>query len=137
MCIRQRQNAEEEEVLQGKLTPGETPVQLQGDGGKAENRTAMPGRLKAGLEAISGMDLSGIRVHTNSTKPAQLNAFAYTQGQDIHVGPGQEKHLAHEGWHVVQQMQGRVKPSILAKGVSVNDDVGLEREADVMEGSLI
>jgi hypothetical protein len=100
--------------------------------GEAANRAAMSGRLQAGLEALSGMDLSGIRVHTNATKPAQLHALAYTQGQDIYVGPGQEQHLPHEGWHAVQQMQGRVKPTMQAKGVSINDDASLEREADVM-----
>lgn len=35
----------------------------------------------------------------------------YSQGTDIHIGPGQEKHLPHEAWHVVQQKQGRVKPT--------------------------
>ena len=48
------------------------------------------------------------------------------------MGPGQEKHLPHEGWHVVQQMQGRVKRTMQMKGVSINDDAGLEKEADVM-----
>jgi hypothetical protein len=32
----------------------------------------------------------------------------------------------------VQQKQGRVKPTIQARGVTINDDEGLEREADVM-----
>ena len=32
----------------------------------------------------------------------------------------------------MQQMQGRVKPTIQAKGKSINDDAALEREADVM-----
>ncbi|MEM7041075.1 MAG: DUF4157 domain-containing protein [Bacteroidota bacterium] len=36
-------------------------------------------------------------------------AHAYDQGTDIHIGPGQEKHLPHEAWHVVQQKQGRVR----------------------------
>ena len=54
------------------------------------------------------MSMDAVRVHYNSTKPAQLNAHAYTQGTDIHVASGQERHLPHEGWHVVQQMQGRV-----------------------------
>ena len=49
----------------------------------------MPDPLKGGLEQLLGIDLSGVRVHQNSAKPAQLNALAYTQGQDIHVGPGQ------------------------------------------------
>ncbi|MCP4366860.1 MAG: DUF4157 domain-containing protein [Deltaproteobacteria bacterium] len=127
----QRQTEEEEEeVVQGKFTPSETPAQLQGEGGGVENRTGMPNSLRTGLETLSGMDLSGIRVHSNSSKPAQLNALAYTQGQDIHVGPGQEKHLPHEGWHAVQQMQGRVKPTMQVKGVSINDEKGLEAEAD-------
>ncbi len=116
---------EEEPVLQGKFDPSDAPAQ-------AANRTGMPGPLKAGLEALSGMDLSGVRVHHNSSKPAQVDALAYTQGQNIHLGPGQEKHLPHEGWHAVQQMQGRVIPTMHAKGVSLNDDADLEREADVM-----
>ncbi|MFC1603742.1 DUF4157 domain-containing protein [Planctomycetota bacterium] len=129
---RQPDEEEEEEVLQGIFTTSETPAQLQDDVGEAENCNGMPRPLKAGLEALSGMDLSGIRVHTNSSKPAQLNALAYTQGQDIHVAPGQEKHLPHESWHAVQQMQGRVKPTMQTQGVSINDDAGLERESDVM-----
>jgi hypothetical protein len=96
------------------------------------NHTGLPDGLKAGIEALSGMDMSTVRVHGNSAKPAQLNALAYAQGDDIHVGPGQERHLPHEAWHVVQQRQGRVRPTLQAKGVSINDDAGLEREADVM-----
>ena len=127
----QRQGVEDEELVQGKFATRETPTQRQGvkDG---VNRTGMPDSLKGGLEQLSGFDLSGVRVHRNSGKPAQLNALAYAQGQDIHLGPGQEKHLPHEGWHAVQQMQGRVKPTLQAKGVAINDDAGLEKEADVM-----
>ena len=98
----------------------------------APNRTGLPDRLKAGIEALSGMDLSDVRAHANSPKPAQLNAQAYAQGDEIHLAPGQDRHLAHEAWHVVQQRQGRVRPTAQAKGVSINDDQGLEHEADVM-----
>ena len=99
----------------------------------AENRSGMPDRFSAGLEQLSGLDLSGVRVHYNSAKPAQLNALAYTQGRTIEVGRGQERHLPHEGWHAVQQMQGRVRPTRQPKGVGINnDDASLEREADVM-----
>ena len=77
--------------------------------------------------------MDDVNVHFNSSQPAQLTALAYTQGSDIHVAPGQERHLPHEAWHVVQQAQGRVKPTMQMKdGVPVNDDEGLEREADVM-----
>jgi len=99
----------------------------------APNRTGMPDNLKAGVEAMSGMSLDHVRVHRNSAKPAQLNAHAYAQGSDIHLAPGQEKHLPHEAWHVVQQAQGRVRPTMQMKaGVPINDDGGLEHEADVM-----
>ena len=46
-----------------------------------------------------------------SDQPDETEGNAYAQGTDIHIGPGQEKHLPHEAWHVVQQKQGRVKPT--------------------------
>ncbi|MDB5801250.1 MAG: hypothetical protein JWL63_2189 [Rhodocyclales bacterium] len=94
--------------------------------------TGLPDTLKAGVEALSGLDMSDVRVHYNSLKPVQLNSESYALGNDIHIAPGQEKHLAHEAWHVVQQKQGRVKPAVQAGGVAITDDPGLEREADVM-----
>ncbi|HEX6901169.1 MAG TPA: DUF4157 domain-containing protein [Thermoanaerobaculia bacterium] len=98
----------------------------------APNTTGMSDELKTGLEGLSGMDLSGVRVHYNSPEPAQLQAHAFTQGQDIHVAPGQERHVPHEGWHVVQQMQGRVQPTTQVGGTDVNDSPALETEADAM-----
>jgi hypothetical protein len=92
----------------------------------------LPAQLKSGMEALSGMDLSDVRVHTNSSKPAQLNALAHAQGNHIHLGPGQERHLPHEAWHVVQQRQGRVAPTTAMGGTQVNDDPRLEAEADRM-----
>ena len=97
------------------------------------NTTGLPDGLKSGIEALSGISMDGVNVDYNSSQPAQLNALAYAQGRDIHVAPGQERHLPHEAWHVVQQAQGRVKPTMQMKdGVPVNDDKGLEHEADVM-----
>jgi hypothetical protein len=96
------------------------------------NQTGMPASLKTGIESLSGMDMSDVRVHRNSSQPAQLNALAYAQGNDIHLGPGQEQHLPHEAWHVVQQRQGRVHATMQMAGVGVNDDLGLESEADAM-----
>jgi len=100
---------------------------------RKENNTGLPDNLKTGMENLSGISLDDVKVHRNSDKPAQLQAHAYAQGTDIHLGAGQEKHLPHEAWHVVQQKQGRVKPTMQLKGkVNVNDNSGLEREADVM-----
>jgi hypothetical protein len=93
----------------------------------------LPGNLKSGIEHLSGIDVSDVKVHYNSSQPAQLHAHAYTQGNQIHVAPGQEKHLSHETWHVVQQKQGRVKPTFQMKGkVNVNNNAGLKKEVGVM-----
>lgn len=100
---------------------------------QTKSQTNLPDNLKSGVENLSGVSMDDVKVHYNSDKPAQLQAHAYAQGTDIHVAPGQEKHLPHEAWHVVQQKQGRVKPTKqLKEKVAINDDDGLEREADVM-----
>ncbi len=96
------------------------------------NKTGLPDQLKSGVENLSGFSLDDVKVHRNSDKPAQLQAHAYAQGTDIHLGPGQEKHLPHEAWHVVQQKQGRVQPTTQLKAFNINDDAGLEKEADMM-----
>lgn len=120
-AIMQKASDEEEETQQHK------PIQAK------KNQTGMPDQLKTGIEDLSGLSLDPVRVHYNSSAPAQLNALAYAQGHDIHVGPGQEQHLPHEAWHVVQQMQGRVQPTTQSsEGVSINDNPNLEQEADHM-----
>ena len=111
------EHASEEEILQGKFV-GETPTQLAEapEPVAKPNNTGLPDQLKAGIESLSGMSMDHVRVHYNSDKPAQLQAHAYAQGSEIHIGPGQEKHLAHEAWHVVQQAQGRVRATRQMKG---------------------
>lgn len=111
----------EDEELQGKF---KDPVQRRENG--------LPPAMANGMEQMSGVSLDGVQVHRNSPKPAQLNAHAYAQGNQIHLASGQDQHLGHEAWHVVQQRQGRVKPTVQLSGIGVNDDAGLEREADVM-----
>jgi hypothetical protein len=106
-----------------------SPIPIQ----RKSNQTGLPDNLKSGIENLSGFAMDDVKVHYNSSKPAQLQAHAYAQGTHIHLAPGQEKHLGHEAWHVVQQKQGRVKPTRQHKSkVSINDDAGLEKEADVM-----
>lgn len=96
---------------------------------KDANRTGMPDRLKSGLENLSGLDMSDVKVYRNSSKPKQLDALAYTQGNDIYLGPGQEQHLPHEAWHVVQQKQGRVEATGKIGKDTVNENASLEKEA--------
>ena len=120
---RMGEDVEDEESLQGKF--GATMQQKT-------NETGLPDNLKAGVESLSGSSLDDVRVHYNSSQPATVQALAYTQGMDIHVASGQEQHLPHEAWHVVQQMAGRVEPTTEVGGMPVNDDAGLEYEADIM-----
>ncbi|MBX3639906.1 MAG: DUF4157 domain-containing protein [Nitrosomonas sp.] len=145
------QRMEEDKLIQGKFEttqhiedknehPQDNPGTPQRKTGLAEkqNNTGLPDNLKQGIEQLSGLSMDHINVHYNSSRPAQLNAHAYAQGTEIHLAPGQEQHLPHEAWHIVQQVQGRVKPTMQMKnGVSVNDDEGLEHEADVMGARAI
>jgi hypothetical protein len=120
-------------TIQRSIEEEEAPLRERAPAtSRPANRTGLPDRLKTGVESLSGLSMDDVRVHYNSSKPAELQARAYTQGSDIHLGPDEEEHLPHEAWHVVQQKQGRVKPTIQAKGLPVNDEHGLENEADVM-----
>lgn len=133
---------DQQDVQSDSASDSDTPSQLKHTGLPADgsptqptptsNHTGLPDQLKSGIESLSGLSMDTVRVHYNSAKPAQLQAHAYAQGHSIHVAPGQEKHLPHEAWHVVQQMQGRVPATMQAKGIAINDDASLEGEATLM-----
>ncbi|WP_459186998.1 DUF4157 domain-containing protein [Parabacteroides sp. APC149_11_2_Y6] len=133
----QHKTTDEDEFLQGKfestLTAEQAPIQRE----KKTNNTGLPDSLKTGIENISGYSMDDVKVHFNSDKPAKLQALAYTQGANIHVAPGQEKHLSHEAWHMVQQNQGCVQSTMQLKGVNEKDNEGLVREADMMRSKAI
>jgi hypothetical protein len=129
----QRTESNNSVVVQGKATANESE-KFAPKSVANPNKTGLPDQIKSGIESLSGMSMDHVKVHYNSSQPAQLNALAYAQGADIHLAPGQEQHLPHESWHVVQQAQGRVRPTFQTKGTTINDDPALEREADVMGG---
>lgn len=117
------------EAKQKPVQAKQQPVVRSNAGGTQ----GLPEPMKNNMEAMGGVDLSDVKVHHNSSQPEQVGALAYAQGNDIHLGPGQEKHLGHEAWHTVQQKQGRVKPTRMYKrSTPVNDEAHLEREADTM-----
>ena len=141
MKTAQLQSDEEEDTLQGKFEPTVQRVEDDAEGVQMKsdtvcqqkpNNTGLPDNLKAGVESLSGFSMDDVKVHYNSSQPATVQALAYTQGTDIHVAPGQERHLPHEAWHVAQQLAGRVEPTTEVGGMPVNDNTGLEHEADVM-----
>ncbi len=93
----------------------------------------LPEELIDGIKNLSGISLDDVKVHYNSSKPAELDAHAFAQGNNIFLASGQEKHLAHEAWHIVQQKQGRVKTTdTTSQGDRINADKLLEKEADDM-----
>ncbi|MDE2389448.1 MAG: hypothetical protein KGN35_10295, partial [Betaproteobacteria bacterium] len=69
----------EEEELQ-KKTATDSPAQLKEQSSVQTNNTAnntgLPGNLKSGIESLSGLSMDSVRVHYNSSQPAQLNALA-------------------------------------------------------------
>jgi uncharacterized protein DUF4157 len=95
------------------------------------------GRAVAAIAAAFDADVSGVRINPRSVSAQRAGALAYTRGEEIHFAPGQfEPHtrrggelLGHELMHVVQQRQGRVRPT--AAG-ALNLDPALEREADTL-----
>jgi len=99
----------------------------------------MPPAVRAKMERAFGADFSSVRIHQGPQAQA-LGALAYTQGTSIHFAPGQyhpdsrsgQALLGHELTHVVQQSQGRVRPTTQAKGAAINDDSTLEHEADAL-----
>lgn len=127
-----QRDEDEDDLLQGKF---EQPVQAKG-----ENQTGIPDNVRQRMEDSFGTDFSSVRVHPESSKAPEVGALAYTQGTDIHFAPGQFKPdtsagqqlLGHELTHVIQQAEGRVQPTTEIGGMAVNDNEGLEHEADVL-----
>ena len=113
-------------------TPSDTRPLAVSDGGKA-----LPDGVRGKMEGALGMDFSRVRVHEGPQARA-MGALAYTQGTDIHFAPGQyqphsqrgQELIGHELTHVVQQAEGRVQATRQMKGVGLNDNPALEREAD-------
>jgi hypothetical protein len=110
----------------------QTPISEPERPSRSGKATGLPPALKAGIEKLSRISLDGVSVHYHSGRPARLGAAAYTQGEEIHLAPGQQRHLPHEAWHVVQQKQGRVRPTLRLPGLPLNDRPDLEREASIM-----
>jgi hypothetical protein len=115
--------------------PSALPALPSGPGGTGQ---PLPAAVRAKMESSFGASFSAVRIHQDSHASA-LGALGYTQGNDIHFAPGQyqpdtpqgQELLGHELAHVVQQSQGRVQVAAQAKGLPINDDHGLEHEADV------
>ncbi len=99
----------------------------------------LPAAVQTKMEASFGTDFSSVRVVPSSAEASGLGAAAFARGNEIHFAPGQydpestggQQLIGHELAHVVQQRAGRASPAaMLAKGLAVVEDIGLELEAD-------
>lgn len=131
----QEQSLNSPQAKKGAQLKAGAQAQADSNGPKRKpNNTGIPDRLKAVVEHFSGLSLDEARVHYNSEKPAGIGANAYAEYPNIYIAPGQEKHLAEEVWHLVQQMKGDVKANTeFEGGKQGNDASSLEGEA-VREG---
>jgi len=120
-------------AIQRKAAAGRPAAPVEG----AASATGMPAAVQAKMEAAFDFDFSAVRIHEGA-EAAAVGARAFTRGVDIHFAPGEyaphapagQELLGHELAHVVQQAGGRVAATTQAKGVALNDDDALEREAD-------
>lgn len=99
------------------------------NGIQKENTTGIPDNIKSGIEKLSGISLDDVKVYYNSPEPAKIGAYAYTEGTNVYISPGQEAYLSHELWHVIQQKQGKTKPTQKRHGKKVDDRISMESEA--------
>lgn len=117
-----------------------------GTGGSSKNASplissgnSLPEDVQAKMENSFGTSFADVNIHQNDNSATDMGALAYTQGNDVHFAPGQynpgsqagQELIGHELTHVVQQRQGNVKSTMKQGGVNINDDSGLEHDADV------
>ena len=100
----------------------------------------LPKALQFNLENSLGQDFSNVTIQKNSQAATEINAQAFAHGNSVHFAPGQfnsnseegKNLIGHEFTHIAQQRSGIVSPrKVLGKGLSINDDISLENEADI------
>jgi hypothetical protein len=98
----------------------------------------IPGPARAEMESAFGADFSGVRLHTDSRAVQMnrdVNAYAFTHGQDIYFNEGtfnpstrEGKHLlAHELTHTVQQNGNRIQRLSITNNLFTPGDCGARR----------
>lgn len=101
-----------------------------------EGTSGMDNDLATGVEQEFAKEtgkqvsLAGTKVTKNSSKPADVNAEAVAQGNEVDLAAGKGQHEGHELTHILQQKADMVKPTKTVNGTPVNDDRGLEAQAD-------
>jgi hypothetical protein len=124
--------------LLGLSTNSGSTIQKKESQTNTNTTSSLPQDVKGKMEHSFSTDFSNVKIHSGSSKANEIGADAYTQGNEIHFAPGKfdphgntgQQLLAHELTHVVQQRNGKVKPTTQNNGLAINDDHSLEKEAD-------
>ena len=128
-------------TIQPKIVSSIQPRFLTSLDSDTESKEQIPEEVQAKMENSFGQDFSNVNIHADSDQAKNIGAQAYAQGNNIHFAPGQynpgsksgQELLGHELTHVVQQSQGKVQPGeVHGKGLNINNDPTLEKEADEM-----
>ena len=81
--------------------------------------------------------MDDVKVHYNSSEPAKVNVYAYAQGNEVHLGAGQEKHLPYELGHVARkQKMMDIKPDSKLNGQLINTDEKLEKKHSIGQKAI-
>lgn len=113
------------------------PIQTSLDSDTTASPETGGSSLSSQAQEVASEDFSNVQFKESQTA-SDIGALAYTQGDTITFAPGQFQPntqsgralIGHELTHVKQQRDGRVQPTTQAKGLPVNNDPGLEKEAD-------
>lgn len=120
----------------------------EGIRGRLGGGSPLPADVRAEAEAGFGRPLGDVRVHTDASAGAlatQLNAHAFTTGNDIFFNSGQYNPgsrggyevLVHELTHTMQAPSGQVSGRLAAEGLSVSElHDPAEREARAVAARL-
>ena len=150
--IGQRKASKKEEDDKGQVQAKEDGGGNMQDSPKTEEQlnaskgsgSMMSESVQSEMESSFGTDLSNVRVHTDSRAQEMnkdLNAKAFTHGNDIYFGAGNYspktqdgKHLlAHELTHTVQQSQGIQRKVIQKAGGGTGTNNTGAKRPDVFE----
>jgi len=139
----QRRAAGGDDPLGGEAVPEAIETALRRRRGTG---APLPDSLAREMSTRFGMDLSGVRVHTDPEAARisqQLQAVAFTRGQDIYFGTGAyhpestsgRELLGHELAHIVQQ-RSSTAPSGPGDVIGRADDPA-ERQADEIAAQVV
>lgn len=89
------------------------------------NITGIPANRKAGYGSLSGFSFNAMQVNHNLGNPAQLQALAYRQDNQV-----QKNDAGHKWSPIVQQKQGSGSHTEKKQGAAIKDVSSLEREPE-------